>query len=89
MGFFDKESTTGSEKEELARLERNLKKLADGDYDSDLEAFEGNAYGGSEKNQFVKIDRHLQKIRESFSELGKETESFSTNVKAGKFVVLN
>lgn len=83
MGIFRKSRIINYQKEEIKRLERNLKKLSIGDFDIDMEVSEGDKYIRAEKDQFVKLNQYLLKINESFNNLHKDTENLSSNIKEG------
>ncbi|MCR4436810.1 MAG: methyl-accepting chemotaxis protein [Clostridiales bacterium] len=83
MGLFRKSRIINYQKEEIGRLERNLKKLADGEFNVNLEVSEGDDYTRSEKEQFVKLNQYILKIKESFNNLIKDTENLSNNIKDG------
>ncbi|MDD4347243.1 MAG: methyl-accepting chemotaxis protein [Desulfitobacteriaceae bacterium] len=83
MELFRKSRIINYQKKEIERLERNLKKLANGESDIDLEVSEGDNCVGAERDQFIKMNQYLSKIKESFSSLVKDTENLSSNIKDG------
>lgn len=83
MGLFKKSRIINYQKEEIGRLERNLKKLSNGEADIDLEVSKGDDRVSAERDQFIKMNQYMSKIKESFNNLGKDTEDLSNNIKEG------
>ena len=69
MGLFRKDNRKDQiisyQNGEIRRLENNLKRLANGEFDFDLSAAEGAGRFESEKEQYTEINQHLSKIRQS------------------------
>lgn len=89
MGLFRKDNRKDQiisyQNGEIRRLENNLKRLANGEFDFDLSATEGAERFGSEKEQFTEINQYLSKIKESFGNLDKDIGNLSGNVRDGNF----
>lgn len=83
MKLFRKSRIINYQKEEIGRLERNLKKLSNGEFDIDLEVSEGDNYVRTEKDQFIKLNQYILRIKDSFNKLEKDTETLSSNIKEG------
>ena len=83
MGFFSNIRIINYQRKEIERLEKNLKKISNGDFDIDLEVSVGENCVESEREHFVKLNQYLLKIKESFSNLAKDTQNMSSNIKDG------
>jgi methyl-accepting chemotaxis protein len=83
MGFLGNSRIISYQKREIERLERNLKKLSDGDFDIDLGVSEGDDYVRTERDQFIKLNQYILKIKETFNDLVKDTENLSINIRDG------
>lgn len=83
MILFRKNRIINYQKKEIERLERNLKKLSDGDFNVDLEVFEGDSDVRTERDQFIKLNQYILKVKETFNGLVKDTEDLASNIKEG------
>ncbi len=83
MRLFRKSRIINYQKKEIARLEKNLRKLANGELDIDPEVSEADRHIITEKDQFVRLNQYISRIKESFGNLAKDTESLSDNIKDG------
>lgn len=83
MAFFRKSRIINYQKQEIKRLERNLKKLLNGEADIDLEIYEGDNSVRTEREQFITLNQYILKIKESDSNFVKDTENLSNNVRSG------
>ena len=82
MVFFRKNRIINYQKKEIERLKRNLEKLSNGNFDIDLEVFEGGSDVRTERDQFIKLNQYI-KIKATFSGLVKDTEDLASNIKEG------
>jgi len=79
MELFKKNRIINYQKKEIERLERNLKRLSEGDFNIDLEVSQGNICVSAERDQFIKLNQYILKITEPFNEAGIVMEKMSIN----------
>jgi len=83
MALFKKSKIINFQKEGIRRLERNLEKLANGEFDFDLELPEGDDCVRAEREQFIKLNQYMAKVKESFKSFAEDMENLSNNIKDG------
>lgn len=83
MGMFGNNRMMEYQNGEIKKLERNLKRFAEGDFDAELEPIGNAGYGGIESEQFKRINQYLFKIKESFNALDKDAGNMSENMREG------
>ena len=83
MGIFGKNQIINYQKKEIERLESNLKKLSNGDFDIDLEVSVGDSSVRAERDKFIKMNQYILKIKKTFSGLVTDTEDFASNIEKG------
>lgn len=71
-------------KEEVTRLERNLRRLAEGDLDFDLEVKETNEYTEEIADQFRSIEESLGEVKQSVGNLIEDAIALSVAAIGGK-----
>ncbi|MDP4094260.1 MAG: methyl-accepting chemotaxis protein [Bacillota bacterium] len=84
MQLFKKSKIINYQNEGIDRLERNLRKLMNGDTNIDLVVPDGGNYVRTERDQFIKLNQYMSKIKESDNKLAKDMEDLSNKIKDGK-----
>ncbi|MDD4583839.1 MAG: methyl-accepting chemotaxis protein [Eubacteriales bacterium] len=83
MGLFNRSRIIEYQKEQIARLEKNLKNLAEGQFDHiDLEISQGDDWLSEERLRFLGLNKHLYKIIENLSLAAKDKKEQVTDLKA-------
>ena len=59
MRLFRKSRIINYQKKEIEKLERNLKKISEGNFDIDLEVSVGDDIVRSEKEKFERLNRYM------------------------------
>jgi len=64
-------------KQELGRLEENLRKIANGDFNIDTQVSEGDNSILAEKEQYIRLNRYLEKTNETVSSLRRDADKMA------------
>jgi methyl-accepting chemotaxis protein len=70
--------------EEILRLENNLKKLSNGDFNLQYGAKQSDDIFSEERPEFQEIDRYLNGITDNYNELLKDTEALKRSLQSGE-----
>jgi methyl-accepting chemotaxis protein len=83
MRLFRKSRIINYQKKEIERLERNLKKISEGNFDIDLEVSVGDDIVRSEKEKFERLNRYMLTMTQTFNNLISDTKNLSDQTKNG------
>ncbi|HRU41240.1 MAG TPA: methyl-accepting chemotaxis protein [Candidatus Diapherotrites archaeon] len=83
MAFFGKSAIIEYQRKELEKLEKNLQKLARGDFDIDSEVPAGDNCAEGERNRFIRLNQYISKIKSTISNLSTDAFNLCSNMKDG------